>query len=77
MTPECPNLRKLYGDVYRITRDPCAESLADPWLHQIPGKLGAVYPFGHDQLAVDIDHRPAAARKVAAIPGVRVHQDGG
>jgi hypothetical protein len=77
MTPTCPNLGELFGDVYRITHDEAAESRNDAWGMIIPGKFGTVYPFGHDQLAVDIDHRPAAARKVAAIPGVRVHQDGG
>ena len=75
--PTCPNLRELYADKYRISRDDAADSLADPWLHQIPGRLGTIYPFGDGLLAVDIDGHQGAARKVAALPGVRVHQDGG
>src|SRR5262245_5777660 len=73
----CPDLRELYGDTYRITRDEVAESLNDPWGMTMNGQNGTIYPFGHDLLAVDVDYHPAAARKVAAVPGVRVHQDGG
>jgi hypothetical protein len=77
MTPTCPNVRDLFGQVCRITQDEAAGSRNDAWGMIIRGKFGTVYPFGHNQLAVDIDHRPVAARKVAVIPGVRVHQDGG
>jgi hypothetical protein len=77
MTPTCPDLSELFGDVYRITHDEAAESRNDPWGMTMNGKNGIIYPFGHDLLAVDIDYHPAAARKVAAIPGVRLHQDGG
>jgi hypothetical protein len=77
MTSTCPNLCELYGDVYRITHDAAAESRIDPWGMVIISRLGEIYPFGGDLLAVDIDRHPAVARKVAAVPGVRVHQDGG
>ena len=75
--PACPDLRALYADKYRISRDEAFDSLADPWSHQIPGRCGNIYPLGDGLLAVDVNYHPAAARKVAALPGVRVHQDGG
>jgi hypothetical protein len=33
-------------------------------------------PFGGDLLAVEIDGRPLLAKRLAAIAGVRLHQDG-
>jgi len=60
--PACPDLRALYADKYRISRDDAADSLADPWLHQIPGRLGTIYPFGDGLLAVDIDGHRAEGR---------------
>src|SRR5262245_36652859 len=75
-TMKCINLAEQFGDVYRIGHDAAAESRNDPWGMTLPCRFGTIYPFGGDKLAVDIDYHPAAARKVAAIPGVRVHQDG-
>jgi hypothetical protein len=53
---ECLNLRKLYGDRYRIVLDPAAEyepsGRRDPWLFIIPCKYGEIYPHGGDLLAV-------------------------
>ena len=43
----------------------------------LPCRLGTIYSFGEYALAVDLEYRPAAARKLAALSGVRIHQDGG
>src|SRR5262245_29563888 len=43
----------------------------------LPCKGGIViYPHGKTVLAVEIDHHPHLAARVAAIPGVRLYQDG-
>ena len=33
-------------------------------------------PHGGDLLAVEVDYQPGLARKLRAIPGVKLHQDG-
>jgi hypothetical protein len=35
-----------------------------------------IYPAGGDRLAVDVDYHPGIAKKLAAIPGVTLAQDG-
>jgi hypothetical protein len=74
--PACLNLRELFSTRYRISRDEAFDSLSDPWSHQIPGRCGTIYPFSATLLAVDIDGHPGVAKKVAALPGIRLHQDG-
>jgi hypothetical protein len=71
------DLRQRCGDRYRVSQDAAADSLADPWTLTIPCQRGTIYPFGGALLAVDVDYHPGAARQMAALPGVRVHQDGG
>ncbi len=77
---KCPNLRELYGNRFRIGHDPIAVTPSqrkDPWMMTIPCRGGAViYPHGGDVLAVEIDYRPHLAKRLAAIPGVRLHQCG-
>jgi hypothetical protein len=45
-----------------------------------PGRCGGpgftIYPYGHDTLALECDYAYCTAKKVAAIPGVRLWQDG-
>jgi hypothetical protein len=82
--PTCLNLLRLYGGRYKITYDPAYDAKGvprrclDPWYMQIPcaGKGVTIYPHGGARLAVEIDYRWSVARKVAAIPGVQLHQDG-
>src|SRR5262249_55415242 len=79
MTPTCLDLRQLFGETYRIGHDPAAVTRSeknDPWMATIPCRLGTIYPHGGDTLAVEIDGHPGVARKVAAIAGVRLHQEG-
>jgi hypothetical protein len=49
----------------------------DPWMMTIPCRSGAViYPYGGDLLAVELDHHPKMAKRLAVIPGIRPHQCG-
>jgi hypothetical protein len=74
---DCPNLRRLYGNKYLIEWDESRQGRDDsPWLMQLPCWRGVIYPFGRDLLAVEVDYRPKTARAVAAIPGVKLHQNG-
>jgi hypothetical protein len=52
-----PNLRDTYGRQYRVTRDDCAESWHDPWLHIIPGRNGSVYVHSEDHAGVEVERR--------------------
>jgi hypothetical protein len=80
MSPtQCPDLWDLFGDKCHIDLDPAALTRAeekDPWLQTIPCQFGVIYPFGEGLLAVDVDHHPKKAIRLAQIPGVRLHQDG-
>ncbi|OAI39805.1 hypothetical protein AYO40_05450 [Planctomycetaceae bacterium SCGC AG-212-D15] len=73
---ECINLRERYGADFKITTDQSAETRDDPWMWQTPCLRGMIYPHGGDFLAVEVDYRAVTARKLAAIPGVVLHQDG-
>ncbi len=78
----CINLRERFGDRYKIGHDEAAVTYAeqrDPWMQTLPcARAGlTVYPAGGEDLALECDTRPGIARRVAAIPGVRISQDGG
>jgi hypothetical protein len=80
--PTCINLEKTYGDRYRIGHDEVAVTWGerrDPWMMTIPcvGRGITIYPHGGTLLALECDRRPGIARQLAALLGVRVHQDGG
>lgn len=71
---ECPNLRQLAK--YRITWDESRRGRTqDPWLMQIPGRLGHVYPFGPQVLAVWTDRDQRIRGRLLAV-GCRMWQDG-
>jgi hypothetical protein len=79
--PECcVNLMELYGNRYRITWDPAYDPkgvhIKEPWMMQIPCERGTILPWGAAWLAVEVDYHPQTARKVAAIAGVQLVQDG-
>ena len=80
MTPTPPNLRDLFGDRYRVRKEPAAKPHAkthDPWLMQIRcrGQGVTIYPHGEGLLAIQCDHRRFLAKKLTAL-GLRVEQDG-
>ena len=77
----CVNLAARFGRDFKVTHDPAARTRRqkrDPWLMQLPcrGKGVTVYPFGGDRLAVEVDGRPGLVKKLVAIPGVELRQDG-
>jgi hypothetical protein len=78
-TTPCPNLRDLFGDRFKIGHDPTVATRSekrDPWMQTIPCRFGVIYPHGPGRLALEMDHHPSKARRVAAILDVRLHQDG-
>jgi hypothetical protein len=78
----CLNLRERFGRHYRIAFDPCYDpkgvprAKLDPWYMTIPCRLGTIYPVGGDRLAVEVDYHPHVARKLAALPGAALTQNG-
>jgi len=79
---ECINLRQRFGSRLRISYDPChdakgrcRESL-DPWMMQISCRCGTIYPWGGDLLVIGMDNHNTVAKRVAAISGCEVIQDG-
>ena len=81
MEATCVNLAARFGRDYKITHDPAARTRSqkrDPWLMQLPcrGTGVCIYPHGGDKLAVQLDGRPGLTKKVAALPGVELWQNG-
>ncbi len=73
------NLKARFGSRYRITFDPAYDAkgkhLLDPWMMQLSGRYGTIYPHSADLLAVECDYHPQAAKKLAAL-ALRCIQDG-
>jgi hypothetical protein len=74
----CIDLMAMFGERYRITHDPARHprERLDPWLMQIRGRYGVIYPHGGDKLACEVDYHPKYAAKVQRSPGVVQTQDG-
>lgn len=78
---QCIDLRALYGGTYRIGCDPSCDrqhhgNQCDPWYAVIPCQHGHVYPHGGNQLGVATNTSGPVAKRLRALPGVRVTQDG-
>lgn len=79
----CANLKERFGKRYRVTyeesyraqRGPRAWA-DDPWLMILPCQFGHIFPHGGDMLAASTDRAGGTARKLRALPGMIVHQDG-
>jgi hypothetical protein len=51
-----PNLKKLFGDRFRIGHDTAAATVtekADPWMMTLPCENGVIYPHGPSGLPAD------------------------
>ena len=79
----CPDLKALAAGKYRVKREESYHAehgergrSADLWLWFIPCLHGHVFPFGAGLLGASTDRRGGIARRLAALPGGRVHQDG-
>ncbi len=82
-SPTCINLRERYGRSYKVGYEesyyaqygPRAR-VEDPWLQIIPCRAGHIFPHGGTKLAAVTNKLGPTARKLAAIPGVTLWQDG-
>jgi hypothetical protein len=72
----CPDLRKLFGIRFQLTRDPACKDKRDPWMVQVPCRYGVIYPYGPGLLAVECDGHRKVANELADVPGLRLVQDG-
>ena len=79
----CPDLKALAARKYRVKREESYHiehgkrgRSVDPWLWIIPCRHGHMFPFGSGLLGASTDRRGGIARRLAALPGCRVHQDG-
>lgn len=81
--PPCVDLAERFGRRFRVEYE---ESYAaqygrdarvyDPWLQIIPCRAGQIYPWGESTLAASTDKAGPIARKLAALPGTTLWQDG-
>ncbi len=71
-----PNLREAYGDLYRIGRDPAADSWRDPWLHTIPTRTGEVYVHSETHAGVEVEARRWSIVSRLRTAGYRLHAGG-
>jgi hypothetical protein len=67
--------RTVYEDSYWAERGDTAR-VHDPQLLTIPCKFGDVYPHGRELLGASTNRRGKIAKRLAALPSVRVVQDG-
>jgi hypothetical protein len=80
---DCVNLRERFGRQCRVEYEESyyAERGArawadDPWLQIIPCRAGHIYPWSPATLAVSTNTRGPTARKLAALPGATLWQEG-
>jgi hypothetical protein len=74
--PDPLNLRKLYGDKYKITLDESAfcpgESKKNPWYFQVACKYGVVYPYSNKELAFYCESQKIRDRLHREHPEIKV-----
>ena len=71
---QCPNLRSLYGDLYRVVTE---ENLPtqDPWYFTIPCRSAHICPWGPNLLGVCTYGRGSVAKRLLELPFVTLEQD--
>jgi hypothetical protein len=72
------DLWQRFGDRFRLTFDEVATvggRNGDPWLMQIPCRLGTIYPHGGEILALEIDYHDFTAARLRRA-GLVLAQDG-
>jgi hypothetical protein len=81
--PECIDLAERFGRRYRIEYEPAYQAqygprsrVDDPWLKILPCRAGHICPWGGAMLAAVTSTAGPTARKLAALPGVTIRQDG-
>ena len=80
---QCIDLKEKFGDHYQVSYDESYEAerghagrLHDPWLLTIPCRHGHIYPHGGNYLGASTTNRGPVANRLAALPFVRLVQDG-
>ncbi len=80
---ECVNLKKVFGDRYRITRDDSyfaergeSARAEDPWLQVVPCQHGHIYPYGGQMLVASTAKRGRVARELLALAVTTLFRDG-
>ena len=80
---KCIDLKEHFGDLYRVVYEESYQAerghngrAHDPWLLTIPCRHGHIYPHGGTQLGASTNTLGPIANRLAALPGVRVVQDG-
>ena len=75
-TPSCVDLSKRFP-AYRTawSEDYLPGQDFDPWLLEIRGRLGTIYPYGGELLCAYTDKKYTRAR-LKALPGAEVWQEG-
>jgi len=80
---ECVNLKERFGKRFKVRYEESRRAdrgdgarLPDPWLMILLCQRGHIFPWGGDRLAASTDSPGATARKLAALPGAILHQDG-
>lgn len=75
MDTGCPNLRELFGSVYKVSLADFCRGRPGLWLQEIHGRYGHIYPWGLDTLAVWTDRSKRLVMKLQAA-GCELVQDG-
>lgn len=75
MTPI--DLKKLCGRRWKVElEESAAGRWKDPWLFVVPCRHGHLFAAGPDRIGAATNHSGAIARRLRAVPGVEVSQDG-
>jgi hypothetical protein len=76
--PPCIDLAEHFGQQYRVEHEQHGRGarVNVPWLKIIPCQAGHVCPWGRSTLAAVTDKAGPIARKLAALPGAILWQDG-
>ena len=71
------NLKTEFGDKWQIGLDEAANGRwTDPWNYIVRCRYGHLYPVDGDRIGAATDHAGVIVRKLAAIEGVDIFQDG-
>lgn len=73
---QCLNLKAIFGDKYRITKDPGEERLrvCDPVYQIIPCRYGEIYPYGGEYLVAMVTSQ-RIVKKMRRMSDLSVVQD--
>jgi len=81
--PPCIDLSERFGQQYRVEYEESyfaqygrRARVNDPWLKIIPCRAGHICPWGGSKLAAVTNNAGPTARKLAALPGAILWQDG-